>query len=189
MSLPARYTRTAATLHWLIAVAILVNLVLAFWANRAPDEWVRPMIDTHKSLGITVLGLVLLRILWRLSHKPPPIPEAYPPWERRAAHAAHAAIYVAILVVPLSGWMHDSAWKAAASHPLSLFYVVPWFRIGAIESLDPDTKEAAHTLLGNVHFALGYILIALLVLHIAGALKHQWLDGEKELQRIDPFAR
>ena len=189
MTLPARYTRVAAILHWLVALLIVINVVLGVWANHAPDEWVRPMIDTHKSIGITVLGLAVLRLLWRLSHPPPKLPETYARWERLAAHGAHLALYVWIFALPITGWLHDSAWKEAATHPLFLFDVVPWFRLGFVEGLDPAVKEPLHTVLGTVHFWFGYLLYGLLALHVAGALKHQWLDRQPELQRINPFAR
>ena len=189
MTIPARYTRVAAILHWLVALLIVINVVLGIWANHAPDDWVRPMIDTHKSIGITVLGLAVLRLLWRLSHPAPKLPETYARWERLAAHGAHLALYVWIFALPITGWLHDSAWKEAATHPLFLFDVVPWFRLGFIEGLDPVVKEPLHTVLGTVHFWFGYVLYGLLALHVAGALKHQWLDREPELQRINPFGR
>ena len=189
MTIPARYTRVAAILHWLVALLIVINVVLGIWANHAPDDWVRPMIDTHKSIGITVLGLAVLRLLWRLSHPAPKLPETYARWERLAAHGAHLALYVWIFALPITGWLHDSAWKEAATHPLFLVDVVPWFRLGFIEGLDPVVKEPLHTVLGTVHFWFGYVLYGLLALHVAGALKHQWLDREPELQRINPFGR
>ena len=189
MTTQARYTQVAAILHWLIALLILAAVVLGVWANHAPDEWVRPMIDTHKSLGITVLGLAVLRLLWRLSHQAPQLPNGSARWERLAAHVAHAALYVWIFALPITGWLHDSAWNQAATHPMRLFSVVPWFRVGFIEGLDPAVKEPLHTVLGTVHFWFGYGLYGLLALHVAGALKHQWLDGEPELQRINPFGR
>ena len=189
MTAAARYTRIACILHWLIAVLIVANIVLGVWANHAPDQWVRPMIDTHKSIGITVLGLAVLRLLWRLSHPPPKLPERYARWERLAAHGAHVMLYVWMFALPITGWLHDSAWKEAATHPLWLFDVVPWFRLGFIAGLDPAVKEPLHTLFGTVHFWFGYLLYGLVGLHIAGALKHQWRDGEPELQRINPFQR
>ena len=103
MTIPARYTRVAATLHWLVALLIVINVVLGIWANHAPDDWVRPMIDTHKSIGITVLGLAVLRLLWRLSHPAPKLPETYARWERLAAHGAHVALYVWIFALPITG--------------------------------------------------------------------------------------
>ena len=111
-----RYSRTAMILHWLIAAGILCNVALGLSVDFLPDDWIRPVIDTHKSIGITVLGLVLLRILWRVAHRPPPLPKAFPAWERASAHAAHLLLYVLMIGLPLSGWLHDSAWKDAATH-------------------------------------------------------------------------
>jgi cytochrome b561 len=178
------YTRTAIVLHWTIAALMIVNAGLALVADNLPDDWIRPTIDTHKSIGITVLGLVLLRLLWRIGHRPPPLPPTYPHWERIGAHAAHLALYVLMLGLPLSGWLHDSAWKDAATHPMQLFYLMPWPRIGWIANIEPPLKETLHTAFGAIHTKLGYCLYALLALHIAGALKHQFLDKEAELQRM-----
>ena len=180
----ARYTRTAVVLHWLVAALIAVNVGLALSVDHLPDEWVRPVIDTHKSTGITLLGLVLMRVLWRAGHAPPPLPHGHARWERIAAHAAHGALYALMLLLPLSGWMHDSAWKDAATHPMSLFGLVPWPRIGLIETIPPVTKESLHTLFGIFHTGFGYLLYALLAVHVGGALKHQWLDRKPELQRM-----
>lgn len=182
-----RYTRTAVVLHWVVAALILTNLALALCVDHLDDAWVRPVIDTHKSIGITVLGLALLRILWRMGHHPPPLPQRYTRWEIRAAHIAHGFLYAFMIAMPLSGWMHDSAWKDAATHPMRLFGVVPWERLGFISSMEPVAKEALHTLLGTVHASLGYALLALLLLHIGGALKHQWMDKEPQLQRMSLY--
>jgi cytochrome b561 len=179
-----RYTRVAAVLHWLVAALIAVNVVLALTAESFPDDWIRPAIDLHKSIGLTVLGLVLLRILWRLSHPAPKLPGSYPRLERVGAHAAHLALYVLILALPVSGWLHDSAFKDAAAHPLRIFWVIPWFRIGAVANLDPAAKEAFHSQLYAVHTWSAYALYGLVALHVLGALKHQFLDGEPELQRM-----
>ncbi len=184
MQLPQRYTGPAIVLHWLIAAMILVNLVLGQFADSLPDSWVRPVVDTHKSIGLTVLGLAILRLLWRLTHPPPAFPPAYRRWERLAAHAAHYALYALIFLVPFTGWLHDSAWKGAAQHPLRIFWVIPWFRIGALQSLPAAEKDHAHALLFQLHQALAYVLVAIFVVHVAGALKHQFLDREPELQRM-----
>jgi len=179
-----RYTRTAVVLHWLIALLIACNVVLAIGSGYVPDAWVRPMIDLHKSFGITALGLVLVRLAWRLTHRPPPLPADYAPWEAKAAHAAHIALYVLIFAMPVTGWIHDSAWNAAASHPMFLFCVIPWFRLGFITSLDPATKEQMHSLFGEVHTLLSYALYGVVGLHVLGALKHQFWDKQPELQRM-----
>jgi cytochrome b561 len=181
---PARYTATAVVLHWLIAVLIVTNIVLGLSAEQVPDEWVRTVVDLHKSIGITVLGLVGLRIIWRISHQPPTLPANYAPVEVFAAKTAHLALYVLIIAIPLTGWIHDSAWKGGASHPMTLFWGLPWFRIGAIANLDPVTKETVHTLFWNVHTALNYALYVLLAAHTGAVVKHQVFDKEKELQRM-----
>jgi cytochrome b561 len=186
MSLIARYTRTAIALHWMIAVLIVVNVLLALSADYLPDDWVRPVIDTHKSIGITVLGLALMRLLWRATHRPPALPPSYPRWERIGAHAAHAALYVLIFALPLSGWLHDSAWKDAATHPMTLFGMIPWPRIGWVMNVEPTAREQLHDRFGALHTWFGYVLYGLFALHVIGALKHQWLDREQELQRMLP---
>ncbi len=161
-----------------------VNVIFGLTAEAFPDAWVRPVIDLHKSIGLTVLGLALMRVLWRLSHKPPALPARYARWERASAAAAHVGLYVLIFLLPLSGWLHDSAFKDAAAHPLRIFWVLPWFRIGAIADLDPTTKEAMHSAFYALHVWAGYALYALVAVHILGALKHQFFDGEAELARM-----
>ncbi len=184
MEIANRYTRTAMVLHWLIAALIICNVVLIWSVGLFPDNVVRPVIDTHKSIGITVLGLGLLRVLWRLSHRPPDLPRSYPRLERAGAHLAHVLLYVLILGLPISGWIHDSAFKDAAATPLYLFGLIPWPRIGFIMALDPAVKERVHTLWFNIHSSLAYVLYALLALHVLGALKHQFIDKEPEFGRM-----
>lgn len=186
MSIPQKYTGPAIWLHWLIALGITANVLLIWTVDSMPESWGRPMIDTHKSIGITVLGLAIMRLLWRLTHQPPPLPASYPRWETRSAHIAHALLYALIFALPLSGWLHDSAWKDAASHPMKLFGLIPWPRIGAVMSLDPTTRESMHDLFGTAHAVFGYALYVLFVLHVGGALKHQFVDRHRELQRMLP---
>jgi cytochrome b561 len=192
MTSPARYTRTAMILHWLVAILIMANVGLVWTVNSMPDDWawVRPFVDTHKSIGITVLGLAILRLLWRFTHPAPALPQTYPTWEKRAAHLGHIALYVLIFAMPITGWIHDSAWNGGASHPMSLFYTIPWFRLGFIANLDPATKDMLHSFFGKIHTVyLAYCLYALFVLHVLGALKHQILDKEPELERMVPWGR
>jgi len=179
-----RYTRTAMVLHWVVAVLIVGNVVLGLAADSLPEDWIRSAVDTHKSIGITVLGLAVLRLLWRFAHRPPPMPDSYARSERLGAHAAHVALYVLIFALPISGWMHDSAWNGGATHPVFLYGVIPWFRIPALANLDPATKDHLHAVLFTCHVWFGYALYGLLGLHVLGALKHQFWDREAELQRI-----
>lgn len=186
MNVFPKYTRIAIFLHWSVALLILLNLVLVWVVDAAPDDQQRLIIDTHKSIGISVLGLVLLRMLWRVGHPPPPLPASYARWEQRAAHWGHLVFYGMMLALPLTGWMHDSAWKDAASHPMTLFGTLPWPRIVWISDVEPVAKARLHDLFGSAHTLLSYVLYVLLATHIAAALKHQFLDHERELQRMLP---
>ena len=182
----ARYNRTAIALHWLVAALIVVNVFYGLAGSYADDAHVRPIVDMHKSIGLTVLGLVLLRILWRLSHKPPAMPEHYPWYERLGAHAAHTALYAVILLLPLSGYLHDSAWNGAATHPLILYGFLHFPRMPIIKSLDPATKDTLHAVFGAAHVYIGYVLYGLVGLHLAGVVKHHAFDHEPELSRMLP---
>jgi cytochrome b561 len=181
-----RYTRIAMLLHWLVAFLIALNVALIWSVNYLPDNLVRPAVDAHKSAGITILGLALLRVLWRVANPPPPLPASYPRWERLSARGVHVALLLLLFSLPLSGWTQDSAWKNAASFPMQLFYLFPWPRIGFIMSLEPQTKEIVYGLAGRTHVVLSYALYALFLLHVGGALKHQLIDRTAELQRMWP---
>jgi cytochrome b561 len=186
MRTPTRYTRPAILLHWLIALGIVINVAIALSVDSMPDGWVRPAIDTHKSIGITVLGLAILRVLWRLSHRPPELPTRFQRWERAVAHVVHVLLYILMFALPISGWLHDSAWDGAATHPMTLFYTVPWFRIGFIMNQPPALKHHLHDLFGAIHTAFGYVLYAALALHLLGVLKHEWIDRDSVLRRMLP---
>jgi cytochrome b561 len=180
-----RYTHVAIALHWLVAALMLGNIALAWAVDSLPEEHIRLAIDTHKSIGITVLGLALLRILWRIGHQPPVTPKGMlTPLEARASHIVHGLLYLLMLGLPLSGWMHDSAWKAADTHPMTLFGLVPWPRIGWIMAQAPDFKEQLHTWFGEAHEVLAWAIYALFTLHLVGALKHQWVDKQAILKRM-----
>lgn len=170
----SKYSRLAVALHWLVALGLIVNVVLAWAFPFVADENIRFAIDTHKSIGITVLGFVVLRVLWRYSHKPPAFPYQQPPLERALATGTHLFLYGVMLMIPLSGWLHDSAWKSAAEHPMYLFGLFEWPRIGWVMAIEPAMKEQWHAALGTVHTGLSYALYGLFVLHVAAALKHHF---------------
>ena len=183
-----RFTRTAIWLHWLIAIGVVANIALAWiWplgdSHDAIAPYVRPMIDTHKSIGITILGLAVLRLLWRIGHKPPPFPTAYKPWERTAAHIVHWGLYFVIFAMPITGWVMDSAFKDAALHPNFYFGTFQWPRLGFIMNLPPDTKLWVHDSFGKAHGLIANLVYLLVVLHLGGAIKHQ-MEGHKELRRM-----
>ena len=182
----ARYTRLAMALHWLVALGIACNFLIVWTVDSLPESAERPMVNLHKSIGLTVLGLAIMRVLWRYANPPPPMPAAYHAWERKLAHAAHYTLYALIFLMPITGWIHDSAWKNAAANPLKLFGVIPWFRLGFIKDQDPATKEQIHSVFSQIHGVLGWVLLAVLALHVAGALKHQWVNRHPEMQRMLP---
>jgi cytochrome b561 len=185
----SRYTNIAIILHWVIALGIVTNVTLAWlWPHILPDDVVRPAIDVHKSIGITVLGLATMRLLWRLGHPPPPIPTSYQKWEITLAHITHALLYVILFALPLTGWIMDSAFKDAAKFPMHYFGTFEFPRIPWIMNLGQPLKENIHGWFGKAHEWIGYLLYGLFVLHVAGALKHQ-LAGDKELQRMWPGKR
>ncbi len=181
-----KYTGVAIALHWIIAVGIIVNAALPWIWEAVSDDAVRPLIDAHKSIGVTVLGLAVMRLLWRLTHRPPALPASYKPWEVTASHAAHWALYAIIFAMPLTGWIMDSAWKDAATHPMHWFGLFEWPRIAPVMALDEATKKSVHDSFGAAHSLLGWVLYGLFALHVGAALKHQWMDGEAELQRMLP---
>jgi cytochrome b561 len=179
-----RYTRTAIILHWLIAALVIGNLILAWIFHTVPSEIAQPYTNAHKTLGITVLGLALLRLLWRIGHPPPPFDLAIPRWQVVAARTGHAALYFMILAMPLSGWIYDSAWEYAADVPIDVF---GWFempRIAWVADMPPEPKKALEFVAGKVHVWLSYLLYVLLATHLIGAFKHQWFDRVPTLQRM-----
>ncbi|QYE35336.1 cytochrome b/b6 domain-containing protein [Polymorphobacter sp. PAMC 29334] len=184
MTLPDKYTKPAVVFHWLIGALIIVNVVMIWVITYFPDSWDRPIINLHKSIGLTVLGLAAMRILWRVTHAPPPPPPGQHKWEITASHLAHFALYVLIVGLPLTGYMHDSAFKGAAEHPLTVFGLFEVPRIGWIASLGQPDKEHVHDIFYGWHASFALALYVMFSLHVLGALKHQWFDKQRELQRM-----
>lgn len=181
-----RYTRIAMTLHWIIAALISLNVFLALTWDFYPDSGVRPAINMHKSIGITVLGLAIMRLLWRLTHRPPVLPAHHKKWEKFSAHGVHLLLYLIIFGLPITGWIMDSAYKDAATHPMFWFGLFEWPRLPNVLAMDPVTKQVVHDGFAQIHANLGYFLYFLVFLHIAGALKHQWVDRDRGLMRMWP---
>lgn len=180
----AKYTKTAMILHWVIAALIIANVALAWIWPTVADDQVRALVGTHKSIGVTVLGLVILRLLWRLTHRPPPLPSRYQPWERALSRIVHTVLYGIMFIMPLSGWAMDSARKSAVEKPLQWFGLFDWPRLPFLQNTDPASLERLQDASGAAHGLAAYALYALVFLHIAGALKHQFLDRRPELQRM-----
>lgn len=172
---PLRYTPTAIALHWLLALAIVAAFGLGLYVDDLPISPQRiKLISWHKWAGVTILVLSALRLLWRLTHRPPPdLP--MPAWQQRAAHAAHHALYVLFFAVPLAGW----AYSSAAGFP------IVWFGVLPLPDLLPVDKALAQSI-KPVHATLAWALAVVVVLHVAAALKHHFIDRDGLLDRMRP---
>lgn len=186
MQLSEKYTRTAMLLHWLIATLVVVNVILALSTDLLPKDWTRPIMNAHKSMGITIFGLAIMRLLWRLTHRPPAPPAVYPRWERVCAHLAHGILYFLLFALPITGWLGASTSKAPPEVKMYWFGLVEWPRWGYLMMLEPEQKKALHHLFEDIHEWLAYLLYLLYALHVGGALKHQFIDKHPELQRMLP---
>ena len=174
----ARYTRTAVVLHWLIAAAVFVQIGLGLWMigiPKSPPGIRAYWFNVHKSIGITIGVLVLLRLAWRLAHRPPALPDTLARWQRTAAKMSHFALYACMIVMPLSGYLGSSFTK----YPIKYFgYTLPHWGWDA-----PALKE----LTSQVHFVTVCVFITLIVLHIAAALKHRFVDRDGVFERMFPL--
>ena len=182
------YSAVAITLHWLIALGILTNIGLAWYFGTLRGAASIPPIQLHKSIGITVLLLTLIRIGWRLIHPAPSLPDHMPTWERWAAKATHFVFYLLMLGLPLSGWAMVSASPLIKVHPTVLYGVVPWpaFPYG---HLDTDTLHGIRKAMAFTHEKLAWLAYATITLHVAAALKHHLIDRDDVLARMIPFLR
>ncbi|THD64621.1 YceI family protein [Phenylobacterium sp.] len=169
-----RYATVAIVLHWLIALAIVAQISLAwrFEGDHSPTGFA--LTQLHKSIGITVLILSLFRLAWRLMNPPPPEPAGVKPWERALALAVHWGFYAIMIGMPLTGWIMVSASKTAI--PTLLFGAVPWPNLPGFAGMAPHFKAAWHTIGEKGHGLLAWGAYGLIVLHVAGALKHQLFE-------------
>ncbi len=171
-----RYGSVAQGLHWVIVILLVVQITLASMAHDLPlglDKLV--LLARHKSVGITIFALALVRLSWRLYDRPPP-PPPMPRWQLVVAHANHWALYALLFAMPVTGWMMSSA----SNFPVSWFGLV---QLPDLVAPDRDLKETLH----DVHGALARTLVALALLHIAAALKHHFFDRDGLLMRMLPW--
>jgi cytochrome b561 len=181
-----RFSPVAIALHWTIAALIVTNIVLA-WRFDALKEglaWFR-LIQLHKSIGVTVLLLSVLRLLWRLVHPPPAYPAQMRRWEKAAASAVHWGFYGIMLGLPLTGWAMVSA--SPTNLPTLLFRKVRWPHIGFIHALPLAERKPLTETLAFTHEQLANLAYALIVLHVAAALRHQFFTRDRVLWRMLPL--
>ncbi|MDP3855790.1 YceI family protein [Phenylobacterium sp.] len=185
----SRYSLVAIALHWLIAAAIIFQLILG-WRGHGLRTTLEGfgLIQLHKSVGVTILALSLMRLAWRLTHRPPPEPETLAPWERRLAVATHWGFYVIMIGLPLSGWVVVSTSKITI--PTLLYGTLPWPHVPGLAELAAPAKMAWNLIAYGVHKSLAWTAWGLLALHVAGALKHQLFSrDEPVLARMAPGAK
>lgn len=175
---PSRYSTVAIVMHWLLALVILCIFAVGVYMSDLPISPQRlKLYNYHKWAGICFLALTTLRLLWRLTHRPPALPAsielAMPNWQSKAYHATHFALYALFFVVPLIGW----AYSSAAGFPVVLFGVLPLPDFMAVD------KEFAKSI-KDVHSIAAFSLISLAGLHVAAAIKHHFYDKDGLISRM-----
>lgn len=171
------YTRTARILHWAVAGMVVLQFVLAKLAENAEhsDSALRQLalLANHKSVGITILVLVTVRLLWRSKNSPPALPESMPNWQVTASHVSHWSLYGLLILMPITGWLMSSASA----------YSVSWFNLFQLPDFvapDPELKETFE----EVHVFLAKVLFAVATVHILAAIKHAVIDKDGILSRM-----
>lgn len=191
----SHYTKTAIVLHWLIAFGIFAMFGIGWFMSDLPKEAPKAMaydlfdlgiytwqlseavsprtfyFNLHKSIGVTLLLLIAVRLYWRITHEPPALLASLKAWEKKLATAAHHLLYLFMIATPVSGLIMATYSK----------YGVKWFGIPLIPGL--DDKAIRETFL-EVHEIVGIILLAVIILHVAGALKHKFIDKDETLKRM-----
>ena len=170
-----RYTPVAIAFHWLLAIAIVCSFCVGLYMADLPMSPARlKLFNWHKWAGITILVLSALRLLWRLTHRPP-ADVAMPAWQRRAAHITHFVLYGLFFLVPLSGW----AYSSATGFPIVVFGLIPLPDFVPVDKALAEVLKSRHHMLA---FALGFVVLA----HLVAALKHHFLDRDGLLLRMWP---
>jgi cytochrome b561 len=171
------YGIIAQAMHWLVAAMVLAQLGLGLYAADLPVSLARlQWLSRHKSLGLTILAVVLLRLAWRSMNRPPALPAAMPSWQQRAARATHWLLYALLFLAPLSGWLHASAAGLSAN----------WFGLFQVPDLISQNQELS-ALLKTVHRTCVALLSILLLGHAGAALWHAFVLRDGVLYRMLPW--
>ena len=178
-STSVRWGAVARFFHWSVALLIVAQATIGLYMIGLPLSLAKlKMFLLHKSLGLTVFALVLLRLAWRLCDARPLPPAGMAAWQQRLARLTHLALYLLLVVMPLSGWVFNSA----SGFPL------PWFGLVQLPAIAPTSKPLAAAAL-LVHKTAFWSLMALLALHVGAALDHHWRVGDDVLRRMLPFVK
>jgi len=184
-----RYGAVAMTLHWLIAAMILFMLGLGFFMTRLDetDERTFPLFQLHKSIGLTILMLTVVRLLWRLANPIPALPSGMSAWEQFAARGVHVLFYLLMIAVPIMGWATVSS--APLAVPTMWFGLFEWPHLPFLADLPRAEKRIVEEPLAVTHSLLALAMLGLVVLHAAAALKHQFRDKDDVLKRMLPWTK
>lgn len=176
-NLPDRYSSAQKWLHWTIAALVVVMVTVGItMTNLGEGPVTNFLYELHKSTGLTILALALVRLALRLKRGAPPL-VPMPDWQRKAAHASHYAMYALIVLVPLAGWVATSY----CCKPVRLFWTVPV----SLPIADAPTMEASKPLFW-IHYTLAFTLAAIATIHIAAALHHHFVRRDRTLLRMLP---
>lgn len=181
----SRYSTVAIVLHWLIAALVLFEAGLGLRMEDAHGSAKFVIFQLHKSIGLTILLLMLLRIVWRFRHRP--VGVAAHGWERVLAQATHLAFYAILLALPISGWIIVSTSRIVV--PTLLYGVVPWPDVPGLAALATTTRNGWHAIAEFLHVNLVTVIYAVFALHVAGALKHHLIDRDGGIARMVPGVR
>jgi cytochrome b561 len=175
----SRWGGVAKLFHWVIVVLIVTQYVLANQASGLPLGLRKLVVlAQHKSFGMTILALAVLRLLWRWANPVPALPANMKPWERAGAHVSHWALYGLLFALPLTGWLMSSAKN----------YPVSWFNLFAFPNLVGANDAVYHAML-STHHVLAKVLFAVALLHMLAALQHHFLRKDHVLRDMLPFGR
>lgn len=173
----SRYGAVAQLFHWIIVALLVTQFALARQAHLLPLGAAKvAVLARHKSVGITILVLALLRLAWRAFNPVPAVPETTQPWQRTAARASHFLLYALLIVIPLLGW----AMSSARNFPVS------WFGLFTLPDFVKPNR-AAYEFLHEAHETCAKLLFVLALVHAAAALKHHFIDRDNVLRRMLPM--
>lgn len=178
-----RYSTVAIVFHWLIAAAIVIQLALGWRMGDLEGLGRSLFLNIHKTVGIAILVLTAARLIWRLMNPPPPHGTNLHRLEKLAAHYVHLGFYTALFLLPLTGWAMVSMQRPGA---MKVFGGLPWPAFPGVLLVPSAARDNAADLLDNAHAALVWVMVALLFLHIAGAMKHHLVSKDRTLSRMAP---
>jgi cytochrome b561 len=169
-----RYTGVARLLHWTMAALVLATVPVGFVLLDLPQGRIQDtLFDLHRSIGVLLFVLVVIRLAWRLTHPPPPLPDDLPAWQHAAAGTTHWLLYAILLIQPILGWWGTSAFGA----PINVFWS---FELPPLVGKD---ELAARRILAW-HGIVGIALSVTIALHIGAALFHHFVRRDEVLRRM-----